>query len=46
MLYLNDDPDVLTVLLYLVHGQFRKVPREVDLGTLTNLAILVDKYEL
>lgn len=41
-----DDSDALLVLLRLIHGQFRQVPREVDLGTLTQITILVDKYEL
>ncbi|KAL8908191.1 MAG: hypothetical protein Q9171_005544 [Xanthocarpia ochracea] len=42
----DDDPAALLVLLHLIHGRIRKVPRTVDLGMLTNLAILVDKYEL
>ncbi len=42
----DDNPAALLVLLNLIHGQTRKVPRTVDLGMLTELAILVDKYEL
>ncbi len=42
----DDDPAPLLILLHLIHGRIRKVPRTVDLGMLTNLAILVDKYEL
>ncbi|KAL8919108.1 MAG: hypothetical protein Q9172_005138 [Xanthocarpia lactea] len=42
----DDDHAALLILLNLIHGQIRKVPRTVDLGMLTNLAILVDKYEL
>ncbi|KAL8857853.1 MAG: hypothetical protein Q9178_005609 [Gyalolechia marmorata] len=42
----DDDPAALLVLLHLIHGRIRMVPRTVDLGKLTNLAILIDKYEL
>lgn len=42
----DDNPAALLVLLNLIHGQTRKVPRAVDLWMLTELAILVDKYEL
>lgn len=42
----EDNPAALLVLLNLIHGQTRKVPRTVDLWMLTELAILVDKYEL
>lgn len=42
----DDDPDALLILLRLIHGRFRQVPRTVALGTLTQIAILVDKYEL
>ncbi|KAL8652554.1 MAG: hypothetical protein Q9226_004220 [Calogaya cf. arnoldii] len=42
----QDDPEALLILLHTAHSQFRKVPRKVDLKTLTQIAILVDKYEL
>ena len=42
----DDNPAALLVILHLIHGQTRKVPRKVDLWMLTELAILVDKYEL
>jgi len=42
----GDDPDALLMLLRLIHGRFRQVPRMVDLRNLTQIAILVDKYEL
>lgn len=42
----EDDPDALLILLHAIHGRFRRVPRKVDLKTLTQIAILVDKYEL
>lgn len=42
----GDDPDALLILLDLIHCRFKKVPRKVDLETLTCIAFLVDKYEL
>ena len=42
----DDDPDALLLLMRLMHVQFKDVPREVDLGTLAQIATLVDKYEL
>ena len=42
----GDNPAALLIILHLIHGQIRKVPRRVDLWMLTELAILVDKYEL
>lgn len=37
---------MLLVLLNLIHGHRREVPRKVELWMFTELAILVDKYEL
>ena len=42
----DDNPAAFLIILHLIHGQIRKVPRKVDLSMLTELAILVDKYEL
>ena len=42
----DDNPAALLILLNLIHGQFRKVPRKIDLWMLTELAVLVDKYKL
>lgn len=42
----GDDPDALLILLHLIHDRSRQVPRMVDLRTLTQIAILVNKYEL
>lgn len=42
----DDNPAALLILMNLIHGHTRKVPRTVDLGMLTELAVLVDKYEL
>ncbi len=33
-------------MLDIIHGRTRKVSRQVDLKSLTDLSILVDKYEL
>ena len=43
---LEENPPILLVLLNLIHGHTREVPRKVELWILTKLAILVDKYEL
>ncbi|KAK2873447.1 hypothetical protein FQN49_002370 [Arthroderma sp. PD_2] len=42
----DDDPDAFLIILNIIHGHLRQVPLEVDLHMLTQLAILVDKYEL
>ncbi|KAL9105776.1 MAG: hypothetical protein Q9187_008658, partial [Circinaria calcarea] len=42
----DDDPAALLVLLDIIHGDTPQVPREVDLPMLTQLAVLVDKYQL
>lgn len=42
----EDDPATLLILLGIIHGRTRKVPRLMDLKTLTRLAILVDYYNL
>lgn len=42
----DDDPDALLILLNIIHGRTREIPRQVDLRLLTRIAILVDKYQL
>ncbi len=42
----DDDPVAFKILLDIIHCNPRKVPRIVDLKTMTNLSILVDKYQL
>jgi hypothetical protein len=42
----GDDPDALLIVLNAVHGRFRAIPLTVDLETLTQIAVLVDKYDL
>lgn len=43
---LSDDPEVLIILMHIVHGMTRKVPRTVPLATLADLANLVEYYKL
>lgn len=40
----DDDPVALSILLNIVHGHTRRVPRRLELAMLTEVAILVDKY--
>ncbi|PGH10507.1 hypothetical protein AJ79_05435 [Helicocarpus griseus UAMH5409] len=42
----DDDSDALMILLDIMHGLTRRVPRRVDCSTLLNVAILADKYGL
>jgi hypothetical protein len=42
----DDDSRALAILMYIVHGMTRKVPRHVTLRTLTTLAGLVNYYQL
>ncbi|KAL5321956.1 hypothetical protein ACEPPN_009921 [Leptodophora sp. 'Broadleaf-Isolate-01'] len=42
----DDDPDALIILLNIIHGKTRMVPREVDLHTLAKIAALVDYYRM
>jgi hypothetical protein len=43
---LSDDLDALIILMNIVHGKTRKVPRHVPLHTLADLAHLVNYYQL
>ena len=46
-LYLPDDnPAALLILLNLIHGRTREVPRTIKLWTFIEVATIVDKYEL
>lgn len=42
----EDDPQALQILLNIIHGHMRKVPRSVNIGTLTQVSVLIDKYAL
>jgi hypothetical protein len=42
----DDNAVALWLLLYILHGQLTRLPRKLNLTTLTQIAVLVDKYEL
>jgi BTB/POZ domain len=42
----DDDPTALKILLDIVHGRVRQVPRQVNLKVMTELSVLVDKYQM
>jgi len=42
----DDDPDLLAILLNIIHGRNKKVPRVIGLDKLTGLTSLVDKYQM
>ncbi len=42
----DDDPAAFAIVLNIIHGHNRRVPREVDLELLTEISILVDKYQM
>jgi hypothetical protein len=43
---LQDDLDSMIILLNIIHGAGRKVPRQVSLDVLSKLAVLVSKFEM
>jgi hypothetical protein len=43
---LEDDLDSMVILLNIIHGAGRKVPRQVSLDDLSKLAVLVSKFEM
>jgi len=45
-LELSDDPEALIMLMYIVHGMTRKVPRDIPLDTLVEFAVLVNYYKV
>lgn len=42
----DDDPDALKLLLDILHHRTLQVPKTISLSTMTNLTILVDKYQM
>ncbi|KAF7908519.1 uncharacterized protein EAF01_004274 [Botrytis porri] len=42
----DDDPDAFAILMCIIHGRTRNVPREIDLDLLSRISTLVDKYQL
>lgn len=41
----EDPPESLIILLNIIHGRTRMIPRLVNINTLTEIAILIDKYQ-
>lgn len=42
----DDDPYSLEILLNIIHGRLKKVPSDLSTAELTQVAVLIDKYEL
>jgi len=42
----DDDPDAFEILLNIIHGLTRRVPRSVSLDMLTKIAVLVNYYQM
>lgn len=42
----DEDPDAMTILLYIIHGLTRKVPRQVSLEVLTKIAFVVNHRQM
>lgn len=42
----EDDQSIMFIVLNIIHGRNRLVPKHADLEILTKLAILVDKYQM
>lgn len=42
----DEDDLAFAVLMDVIHGKSRKVPREVEFDFLVDLALLVDKYQM
>ncbi|TVY86226.1 hypothetical protein LAWI1_G007987, partial [Lachnellula willkommii] len=43
---LGDDPDTFAILLNIIHGRTRQVPRQVSLDLLSKLAVLINYYAM
>jgi hypothetical protein len=42
----DDDPAPFKIVLDIIHGRNKQVPRKIDLDTLTKISIVVDKYQM
>ena len=42
----EEDSEAMTTLTYIIHSQFSKVPLALDLNEMTNIALMVDKYDM
>jgi hypothetical protein len=40
----DDNAHAMEIILNIIHGRFRKVPRDIDSRTLTRISVLIDKY--
>jgi hypothetical protein len=43
---LDDNPEAFLIVLNVIHGRNRRVPRQVSMELMTNISILVDKYQM
>jgi hypothetical protein len=43
---LDDDPAPFKIILDIIHGRNKSVPRQINLQSLTSVSILVDKYRM
>lgn len=41
----DGDPEIMLIVMNVIHGRTRKVPRHIDFDMLTRMAILVDYLE-
>jgi hypothetical protein len=42
----DDDPTPFRIVLDIIHGRNKQVPRKIDLEMLTKMSIVVDKYQM
>jgi hypothetical protein len=42
----DEDPEAMTILMDIVHGRTKRVSRQVNLGTLTKLAVVVNHRQM
>jgi hypothetical protein len=42
----DDHPEAFLIVLNIIHGRNRAVPRQLSISTMTNISILVDKYQM
>ena len=42
----DDDPDAFIIIMDIIHGRNRRVPKVIDMETLIRIAMLVDKYQM
>jgi hypothetical protein len=42
----DDNPEAFLIILNIIHGRNRAVPRQLSISTMTNISVLVDKYQM